>query len=723
VAKRRHRTSVSSAAPHFTPGNSFVWPALLIFAVALSVRLIHIAQIRRAPFFAVLIGDAHAYDAWATRLASGDWLGRDVFYQAPLYPYFLGALYTVFGRSLMAVRLCQAILGALGCVCLAFAARNLFSKRVGVVAGLMLALYAPSIFLDALIQKSVLDVFFICVILWIVSRLILDPTQRRHWFWLGLTMGGLSLTRENALVLIAVLLIWALWGTSSGLLGKDRLVHVAVFLLGLILVVLPVAVRNSFVGGGLYVTTAQFGPNFYIGNSPGADGTYKPLRIGRGLPEFERQDATELAEQARGRPLTPAEVSRYWTGEALAFITSQPLQWVRLLARKTALIWNATEVLDSESQDMHAEWSLPLRVLAPIGHFGVLVPLAAFGVLISWPRRSRLSLVYAMMLAYAASVVMFYVFARYRLPLVPFLILFAATGLMAAPSLRVQRSRRWIVTVSAMLGALATLVNWPLLNPAVLNATSENNLGSALQTEGRFEDALHHYRRALALRPDYAQAHNNLGTVLARLGRPLEALDHYEGALRFDAGLTQTHVNWGNAFLDLERYAEAVPHFRTALESDPNSVPIMNSMAAALAGSGDSEAAIQMLRRATSRDPNSAETRRNLGGALAAGGAIEEAVEHLRRAATLEPHDVATRRRLANLLVRQRHFEEAIALLRATQDVKPDSSDSHIDLGIALASTGQIDEAIRAFRRALELQPNSLVAQRNLEIALALAAR
>ena len=75
-----------------------------VFAVALLVRLLHVWQIRRAPFFDVLMGDARGYDAWARRLAAGDWIGRDVFYQAPLYPYFLGVVYSIAGRHLLIER-------------------------------------------------------------------------------------------------------------------------------------------------------------------------------------------------------------------------------------------------------------------------------------------------------------------------------------------------------------------------------------------------------------------------------------------------------------------------------------------------------------------------------------------------------------------------------------------------------------------------------------------
>lgn len=59
---------------------------IAVFATALVVRLIYLWQIRDSVYLSVLIGDARVYDAWARQIAAGDWLGSDVFYQAPLYP-------------------------------------------------------------------------------------------------------------------------------------------------------------------------------------------------------------------------------------------------------------------------------------------------------------------------------------------------------------------------------------------------------------------------------------------------------------------------------------------------------------------------------------------------------------------------------------------------------------------------------------------------------------
>ena len=294
--KRPRRQRPPARARQQTPIHAdgrFLVPGAAIFLVALVIRLIHVWQIRDAPFFSVLMGDARGYDDWARRIAGGEWIGHDVFYQAPLYPYFLGVLYATLGHSLMAVRICQALVGSSACVVLGLAGRRLFSGRVGLLAGLGLALYAPAIFFDGLIQKSVLDVFFVCLALWIVSGLVNRPENWSRWLGLGLAMGALSLTRENALVLIAVIFVWGvvrLWP------GRRIVAPIGAFALGLAIVLAPVAIRNYAVGGGFYLTTSQFGPNFYIGNNPAADGTYMPLRPGRGAPDTNRKT----------RPISPS---------------------------------------------------------------------------------------------------------------------------------------------------------------------------------------------------------------------------------------------------------------------------------------------------------------------------------------------------------------------------------------------------------------------------------
>ena len=134
-----------------------------IGTLALAVRFFYLWEIHDAPGFTRLVGDGVVYDDWARALAAGDWLGQGIFYQAPLYPYFLGVLYAVFGHNLLAVRIVQCILGALACALLGAAGSRLFCRTIGVFSGILLAVYPTAFFADGLIQKSSLDIFFVAI--------------------------------------------------------------------------------------------------------------------------------------------------------------------------------------------------------------------------------------------------------------------------------------------------------------------------------------------------------------------------------------------------------------------------------------------------------------------------------------------------------------------------------------------------------------------------------
>ena len=205
----------------------------------------------------------------------------------------------------------------------------------------------------------------------------------------------LSLTRENALH----------WSQSSrpgarraepdsdNSRWSDARRQLAPFVLGARYVLLPVAVRNYAVGGGFYLTTSQFGTIFILGTTRAR--MAPPDRSWADAARRNTSGRTPSIRRTRHRAHAQSgEVSSYWTGQAVDYITSQPGSWLKLMARKFALLWNRAEAFDTESQGKLAEWSTPLRFLGPLGHFGILVPLACFGVWVTWPARSRLWILY-----------------------------------------------------------------------------------------------------------------------------------------------------------------------------------------------------------------------------------------------------------------------------------------------------------------------------------------
>jgi tetratricopeptide (TPR) repeat protein len=687
---------------------------VLIFVVAFAVRLIHLWQLRPTPFFDTLLGDANSYDQWAVRLASGDWIGSDVFYQAPLYPYFLGVVYTIFGRDLLVVRVLQAAIGSASCVLLGLACARLFSKRVGLIAGLALALWAPAIFFDSLLQKAVLDMFFMCLSLWLIARIIDDGgASGFSRIVLGCSMAALSLSRENGLVLIGVVAIW-LWFSERR--------KVLYFVAGLLIVFAPVVARNYSVDGGFYLTTSQFGSNFYIGNNPNADGTYASIRFGRGAPEFERLDAKEVAEASVGRALSPSEVSSFWTGRALGYITSQPVSWLKLTGRKILLLFNRTEMLDTEAQESYAEFSVVLRVLGWFTHFGLLMPLAFAGVIATWPDRRRLSIVYALAFAYAASVVMFFVFARYRYPLVPFLILFAAAPFDSGAreylaNTFTQGSRRR--QLAALLIAVAIFCNLPLLSSTLMMSITENNLGTAFLEKGQYDQAIAHNERSIALRPDYAPGYNNLGAALRAAGRLDEAIARYQQALELKPDFASASYNLANAQLEQGKAGDSVESFRRSLAANPNSVESHNNLGTALANRGDAAGAIAEFRAALAIDDRSVLAHRNLGNMLVDAGQRTEGMSHLERAAQLAPSEPEALYDIGTILLQDQNFKTAAARFESALKIRPDWAEAHNNLGIALASQGRVAEALTHFERAVALKPSMEDARANRDQAKA----
>lgn len=649
MSKRRRKKPEPEAPPAARGDRGRLVVALVVFGVAFAVRVVHLVQIRRAPFFTLELGDAAAYDAWARRVAAGDWIGHDVFYQAPLYPYVLGVVYRLIGTSPLTIRLCQACLSAGSCALIADAGYQLFGQGAGLLAGLMLAVYPPAIFLDTLIQKSVLDLFFLNAAIWLLARLLTAPSRRMLWWLLGLAIGFLSLTRENAAVLVVPIVLWP-WLQRQISVG-ERAVRSGLLLAGLAVVLAPVAARNWMVGHELVITTTQLGPNLYIGNNERADGTYRPLRPARQKPEFERKDATDIAEHALGRSLTPGEVSSYYTHLVVAFVGGHPASWLRLLGRKFRLVWNAVEISDTEDQYTYADWSWPVA-LGSVWHFGVLAPLAVVGVWVTAGRWRTLGLLYALAAVYVATVVLFYVFARYRFPIVPFLILFAAAGATHVAAYFRTHGVRQAIGCGAVVAIVAVFCNTPVIAVSQLEATTHYNFGVGLEARGDQEAALDEYRTAVRMDPGLAVAHNDLGLLLGSRGDLAEAGDELERAVEL-APDAKTYNNLGVVRSRQGRAAEAIGAFERAIGLDPMYLEPHRNLGTLLASSGRFAEAADELRAAVRLAPARADLHNNLGIVLAQEGERSEAAAEFERALALDPNQPQTRRNLERVRGRQ----------------------------------------------------------------------
>jgi predicted membrane-bound mannosyltransferase len=112
------------------PSPPLTW-FLLISAVAFLLRLVHLLQLRHNdPLFLSPQMDSLYHHQWALAIAAGREFIADAFFRAPLYPYFLGLLYKLFGANPLVVRIIQSLIGSVTCGLAYLLARRLFSSAL-----------------------------------------------------------------------------------------------------------------------------------------------------------------------------------------------------------------------------------------------------------------------------------------------------------------------------------------------------------------------------------------------------------------------------------------------------------------------------------------------------------------------------------------------------------------------------------------------------------------
>lgn len=164
------------------------------------------------------------------------------------------------------------------------------------------------------------------------------------------------------------------------------------------------------------------------------------------------------------------------------------------------------------------------------------------------------------------------------------------------------------------------------------NWLAHNNLGAALERQGRIDEAIIHYSEAARIRPKASRLHNNLGAVLMKQGRIKEALECFSEAVRTNPNYADGHNNLGVVFFEQGRIEEAVFHFSEAQRIDPGNVEAHKNMGLALVRQGKFDEAIEQFSEALKIRPDYAAVHNNLGAALAKQGRIDEATRHFSEA-------------------------------------------------------------------------------------------
>jgi tetratricopeptide (TPR) repeat protein len=250
-------------------------------------------------------------------------------------------------------------------------------------------------------------------------------------------------------------------------------------------------------------------------------------------------------------------------------------------------------------------------------------------------------------------------------------------------------------------------------------ADAHNNLGNALQLQGSFDEAISHHREALQIKPRFAEAHANLGMALRSVGKPDEAIEHYRQALRIKADYSLAH--FGLAFLlqSQGNTEEAISHYRKALEIKPNFAEGHSYLGNALRSQGKTQEAITHYRRALELKPDYAQVHNNLGNALRSLHKVDEAIKHYHQALRIDPDYAQAHNNLGTLLSIRGESDEAIKHFHRALQLDGDFAEAHCNLGMVLRSQGKLEAAAKHYREALRINPGNRTAREGLKAILA----
>lgn len=608
-----------------------------LFVAALGLRLAHLATIRESPFFQNLILDPRMYDEWGQRIAAGLLLGQRPFFQDPLYAYFLGLLYAACGHDRLPVLLVQALLGSLVPVLVFLGARPWFGRPAATAAGLIATVYLPSVYYGGLILKTWMTVVLVALALWLLSRALIREDRGAVWLWIGICAGLACLTRGNLVLLIPLLAAWTLVGkpaAGSRPLGADRLRPALLTLLGAGLALAPATLHNRFASGEWILTTSNAGQNFYIGNNPlNRTGEYERLPFVDANPQHEETGFAAEARRRAGRDLSAGEVSSFWFSRARAWALAEPQAWAALFWRKLRLYWAAYEIPDNLDYYLYRETAPLLRL--PVPGFGLVAPLGLLGAILAWKRRGWPRLLILFVAIYSLSVVLFFVFSRFRMAMMP--ALFALAGFSVVElwsrlrsAMRARGSRAPLLRAAGLLLILLAAVNLPV--------------------RARAESRSYRLARALALpaRPETSSiGHYNLGLSLAALAGESadpeatlrQAETHLREAVRREPGRATMRIELGKVLARRGRDREAIEVYRGAVTIEPGNYRIHHALGLLYRREGNAVAAEASFRRALALAPSHAASATRLGEVLLEQGRTREAAEAFRHALRLAPGD------------------------------------------------------------------------------------
>jgi tetratricopeptide (TPR) repeat protein len=725
-----------------------------IFVLSYALRYIYLLQMKTDPSFFFPTMDPLFHDVWAQSIANGNWIGSEVFSRSPFYAYFLAIIYKVFGHSFVIPRLIQHLVGSFSCVLVYFLAKRLFNRKVAVISALMAAGYGMLLYFENELLSDSLLVFFDLLLILLLLKAREVPKLSR-WFACGVVLGISAVTRPNVLVFVPFVWLW-IYLVFKGEKPVRRILNYGLlFLLGCVLVILPITLRNLVVGKELVLIASQGGISFYTGNNENADGASAIF----GNAYWEYEDFQLAAERETGRGMSHSEISGFYYRKGIDFILHHPFQAFKLLVKKLYLFWNKFEISDNQDIYFARRYSWIIRIL-PFG-FWLVGPLALSGMILSvlakrrsnkadqkrileW--RKKISLPILLVFSYMVMVVMFFVTARFRLPVIPFLIIFSGFSLVWLYD-RLRRkefsSLKLFLLVFVPFAVLTNTNAYHFGLGGFSLTQAHFGLGNTYLRKGELDLAIGEFDSTLSLNQSWHRAHLNKGKAFFRKGEFKQAEEEFLAELQVNPQEDKAYNNLSALYLRQKRYDEAEKMAKKSLELGGHSEnPYMN-LALTFVRTGRQEEAKEVLIQGRAKVENFFEGELLLGQLYQTEtqydsalqlltGVLRTAIPHAevvydlqtlvsRSGEDLDAELLDIRARvhfgLGAIFMETGELESAESHLMDAMSLKPHFPEAYASLGMLYTETNRPSEAVHLLGQAIRRDPRRAIFHYHLGMA------
>ena len=428
-----------------------ILPAIGIFCLALIVRIVYNSTVA---YHYYPLHDSAFYQGIAFHLLNEHCFCLEAFVptvdRAPLWPFTIAGLTLIFGQSDYFARLFLSLVGSGTCVLVYLFARDLFSWRIGVLAGVFAAIYPQLYIYDGWLYTESLYIFLLFAFCYGLYRLQHTPERNwRIWILCGVLLGLLSLTRPNGTIVIVLFVIWCAIMVWQKFLSLRVTIRGVLFstLIAIVLIA-PWTIRN-------YLVSHAFVP-IATGDGTVLLGAYNNMVLTRstypGGPKGTWINPIESRPDiVRPFPLhtctPPCEVAREaaFKDAAVKWIEDNIKTMPHLLELHFINMWqpNTYEAdlpIVRFPQQQSTQFVLSMMKTWPIYVF----ILAALGLIVTLRRWRELLFIYFMIILTIAENIFYYGSARLRSPIEPMLILLAA-GFIWWLTHKEKGTLRWMI--------------------------------------------------------------------------------------------------------------------------------------------------------------------------------------------------------------------------------------------------------------------------------------